>query len=121
MSIRMTALGLLAVSMAASAATAAELPGVEKCVFQSQVRGWQVIDDHTLVVDAPTSSSRYLIKLFAPTTGLNFQEQLGFEDGDHNGQLCGTGDLLLVGNPVPQRMPIIAVRLLSKDEAKALI
>jgi Family of unknown function (DUF6491) len=117
------ALGSLALSLAigASAASAADaLPGTDSCIFSTQVSGWTVLDDQTLLVEAPTGSHTYLIKLFAPAAGLAFQETLGFEDGDRNGQLCRTGDSLLIGKPVPQSMPIIAVRLLSKEEAAKL-
>jgi hypothetical protein len=121
---RIAALGLITTVGMAAAALAAEappMPGVEKCIFQNQVNGWQVLDDSTLIVDAPSGSNRYLIKLFAPAIGLAFQENLAFVDGDHNGQLCSSGDRLVVGRPVPQSTPIIAVRLLSKDEVKALL
>jgi hypothetical protein len=117
------ALGSLALSMACGAGTASAadaLPGKDSCIFSTQVRGWKVIDDQTLLVEAPTGSSSYLIKLFAHATGLAFQETLGFEDGDRNGQLCSTGDSLLIGKPVPQSVPITAVRLLTKEEAAKL-
>jgi hypothetical protein len=52
---------------------------------------------------------------------LNFQEALGFEDGDHTGQLCGTSlDWLVVRGPLQQRMPITAVRLLNKTKLALL-
>lgn len=107
--------------LAGPALAADELPGKAGCMFTVNVRGWQVLDEQTLIVEAPSTSQRYLVKLFAPSTGLQFQEVLGFEDGDHNQQLCGQGDYLRVGRPMPQTTPIAAVRLLSKEEAEALL
>lgn len=100
--------------------SAVPLPGTEQCLFTTQVRGWKVLDQSTLLVDAPTGSSAYLFKLFAPVTGLQFQETLAFIDGDHNGQLCGNGDSLAIAGPMAQQVPITAVRLLGKEEAAAL-
>lgn len=105
---------------AAGKTAAATLPGTAQCLFSAQVRGWTVLDDQTLLVDAPTGSNVYLFKLFGPVTGLQFQESLAFIDGDHNGQLCSNGDSLAVGRPVPQQVPIIGVRLLNKEEAANL-
>jgi hypothetical protein len=61
----------------------------------------------------------YLVKLFAPVTGLDFQESLGFEDTEHNGQLC-SGDYVVARGSAPQRMSISAVRALSPEQAKEL-
>ena len=107
-------------STPAAGKTAATLPGTAQCLFSAQVRGWTVLDDQTVLVDAPTGSNVYLFKLFGPVTGLQFQESLAFIDGDHNGQLCSNGDSLAVGRPVPQQVPIIGVRLLNKEEAANL-
>lgn len=105
---------------ATSSAMVAALPGKEQCLFATQVRGWQTLDERTLLVDGPTGDNAYLFKLFAPITGLRFEQTLAFVDGNHDGQLCSNGDSLAVGGPMPQTMPIIAVRGLDKAEADAL-
>jgi len=102
------------------APTQAQLPGTADCFFQASVRGWTVLDDQTLLVEAPMTRYTYLVKLFGPVTNLSFKETIGFEDGDGNGQLCSTGDSVHVGGAIPQSMPITAVRLLSAAEVTAL-
>jgi hypothetical protein len=105
---------------ASPAPSTATLAGTEQCLFASQVRNWQTLDDSTLLVEAPTGGNVYLFKLFGPVAGLQFQESLAFIDGNHDGRLCSMGDSLAVGRPTPQEVPIIAVRLLTREEAAAL-
>lgn len=96
------------------------LPGTEACIFSTNVNGWDVLDDSNLVVHAPLPKDTYLIRLFAPVHGLAFQEKLGFEDGDHDSRLCSSGDSLVIGGSVPQRMPIVAVRKIEPEDIAAL-
>lgn len=116
-------LTLSASTIAACATTAtpptANLPGREACVQQASVRGWTVLDDRNLVID-DVSRSPYLIRLIYPAPDLFTREQLGFDDGDRNAQICSNGDSLLVDGPMPQRVPIVAVRSLSAEEAATL-
>src|SRR5580658_10308079 len=102
---------------------AAPLPGTDACVFMSLVSDWVVIDASTLIVYAPLRKDAYLLKLFEPVPELNFKQRVGFEDSDHDGQLCGNGaDYLVVrDDTVPQRVPIVAFRKLSPAEAKQLL
>jgi hypothetical protein len=118
-SIALLGLGALGVGTTIAAETA-PLPGKEVCIYQVNIGSWKVLDDRTLLVTAPTGGYQYLIKLFGSVPSLAFQEALGFEDGDHNGQLCSNGDRLHIGGPVPQDMPITAIRSLSAEEAKQL-
>jgi hypothetical protein len=123
MSHRTAVLGLALLGIAASlpvVSAEAPLPGKDICVFSSQVRGWKVLDEQTLLLDAPTGGNAYLIKLFGPVAGLQFHESLAFVDGDHNGQLCHMGDSLQVGGPAAQSVPITSVRLLTQEEAATL-
>lgn len=99
---------------------AAPLPGKPACIFSSSVQDWVVLDDQTLIVHAPLRKDPYLIKLFSPIIGLQFHESIGFLDGDHNGQLCSTGDSIVVQGAQPQRSPILAVRLLTPAQATQL-
>jgi|SRR5580658_5285022 hypothetical protein len=122
---------VLAAAMAAGCASgaagphavAAPLPGTDACVFMSAVSDWVVVDASTLIVYAPLHKDAYLLKLFEPIPELNFKQRVGFEDSDHDGQLCGNGaDYLVVrDDTVPQRVPIVAFRKLSPAEAKQLL
>src|SRR5580658_1324963 len=108
---------------AGSHAVAAPLPGSDACVFMSEVSDWVVVDASTLIVYAPLRKDAYLLKLFEPIPELNFKQRVGFEDSDHDGQLCGNGaDYLVVrDDTVPQRVPIVAFRKLAPEQAKQLL
>jgi Family of unknown function (DUF6491) len=121
------ALGALAAAGCATSRTqpervAAPWPGTDACVFISNVSDWDVIDATTMIVYAPLRKDAYLLKLFAPLPELNFKQRVGFEDSDHNGQLCGNGDYLLIRDEVSsRRMPIVAFRKLTPEQAKQLL
>jgi hypothetical protein len=96
------------------------LPGTEACIFTVNLNDWTVIDNSTLIVYAPLRKDPYLLKLFAPIFDLQFRESLGFEDIEHNGQLC-KDDYVVTRGDSPHRTPIIAVRSLTPDQAKQII
>jgi hypothetical protein len=102
---------------------AAPLPGKDACVFMSEVFDWVVIDPSTLIVYAPTRKDAYLLKLFEPEPELNYKERVGFEDSDHDGMLCGNGGdyLVLRDDIAPRRVPIVAFRKLSPEQARQLL
>ena len=102
---------------------AAPLPGTDACVFMSLVSDWVVVDASTLIVYAPQRKDAYLLKLFEPVRELNFKQRVGFEDSDHDGMLCGNGgDYLVVrDDSVPMRVPIVAFRKLTPEQAKQLL
>jgi hypothetical protein len=96
------------------------LPGTEACIFTVNLNDWTVVDNSTLIVYAPMRKDPYLVKLFAPIFDLQFRESIGFEDIEHNGQLC-RDDYVVARGDAPQRTPIIAVRALTPDQAKQII
>jgi len=98
----------------------ATLPGTEACLWLRNIQGWDVIDSSTMIVYAPLAKDAYLIKLFEPVPDLSFHEGIGFDDGDHDGRICSLGDDVLLRGPVPQRVPITAVRALTPDQVKQL-
>jgi hypothetical protein len=102
---------------------AAPLPGTDACVFMSLVSDWVVVDASTLIVYAPLRKDAYLLKLFEPVPELNFKQRVGFEDSDHDGRLCGDGgDYLVVrDDSVPLRVPIVAFRKLTPEQARQLL
>jgi hypothetical protein len=96
------------------------LPGTEACIFTVNLNDWTVIDNSTLIVYAPLRKDPYLVKLFEPIFDLQFRESLGFEDIEHNGQLC-KDDYVVARGDSPRRTPIIAVRALTPDQARQII
>ena len=96
------------------------LPGTESCIFTVNLYDWTVIDNSTLIVYAPLRKDPYLVKLFAPIFDLQFRESIGFEDIEHGGQLC-KDDYVVVRGDGAQRMPIIAVRALTPEQARQMI
>jgi hypothetical protein len=111
-----------ATSRAQPERAAAPLPGTDACVFISNVSDWDVIDSTTMIVYAPLRKDAYLLKLFAPVPELSFKQRVGFEDSDHNGQLCGNGDDLVVRDEISsRRMPIVAFRKLTPEQTKQLM
>ena len=102
---------------------AAPLPGTDACVFMRNVNDWEVVDASTLIVYAPMRKDPYLLKLFEPVFDLDFKLRVGFEDSDHDGQLCGNGgDNLVIRDEVgPQRVPIVAFRKITPEQAKQLL
>ena len=104
------------------ARAAAPLPGTDACVFISNVSDWIVIDPTTMIVHAPLLRDAYLLKLFAPVPELDFKQRVGFQDSDHNGQLCGNGDDLVVRDEISsRRTPIVAFRKLTPEQARQLL
>ena len=123
---RSAAMSLLALALAGCATNAtpsnnatAAWPGKDASIFTVNLSDWVVLDESTLLVYAPLRKQPYLVKLFAPVTGLQFRESLGFEDTEHNGQLC-RGDYLVARGDIAQRMPISALREITPQQAKQL-
>jgi hypothetical protein len=108
---------------APSGKAAAPLPGTDACVFMRNVYDWDVIDTTTMIVYAPGRRDPYLVKLFEPVFDLDFKQRVGFEDGDHSGMLCGNGAAYLVvrDETGPQRVPIVAFRKLTVEQARQLL
>lgn len=53
---------------------------------------------------------------------LKFHERLGFADSEHSGMICNeTMDDLVVPHWEPERIPIVAVRKLTEQEARHLL
>ena len=118
---------LLALLAAAGCATstapttqAPPLPGTEACIFTVNLFDWTVLDDSTLIVYAPQGRDPYLVKLFSPVFDLPFRQALGFEDIEHNGQLC-KGDYVVARGDAPSRTIISSVRALTPEQAKQMI
>jgi hypothetical protein len=99
------------------------LPGKPACFWKSSFQGdWTVLNDSTLIVQAPLPKDVYVIKLFEPVFDLSFKERLGFEDREHTGQICNDGDdYLVVPDWQPPQVPIVAVHSLTMGEHDQLL
>jgi hypothetical protein len=107
---------------ASSVRAAAPLPGTDACVFIGNIYDWDVIDPSTMIVYAPQRKDAYLLKLFAPVPDLDFKQRVGFEDSDHNGELCGFGDNLVLRDEIgARRTPIVAFRKLTPEQLRQLL
>jgi len=101
----------------------ANLPGKPACFWKSNFQGdWTVLNDSTLIVQAPLPKDAYVIKLFEPVFDLSFKQRLGFVDREHTGQICNDGDdYLVVPGWQPPEVPITAVKALTTSEQNELL
>ena len=98
------------------------LPQTPGCFWRSDFQGdWTVLNESTLIVRAPLRKDAYVVKLFEPVIDLRFKQRLGFEDKLHTGRICDNGDDYLVVPGEPLRVPITAVRVLTKDQQTQLL
>lgn len=98
------------------------LPGTPGCFWKSDFQGdWTVLNETTLIVRAPLPKNAYVVKLFAPVTGLGFMQRLGFEDQEQTGRICDNGSDYLVIPDTPRRVPIVAIHALSKVQQQQLL
>lgn len=96
--------------------------GRTDCVFSRTINDWTVIDNKTLAIWAPSRKTPYIVTLTRPATGLKFEQSLGFEDRNNDGQFCDYGgDSIIIGGAIPDRVTIASVRRVDADEANRLI
>ncbi len=93
------------------------------CLFSRTISSWDVVDNETLIIYAPTRKNPYLVKLWSPAFGLKSEFSLGFEDGNNDGQFCDYGrDGIVVRGPGgPERYSLRTVSRIDEAEAKALV
>jgi hypothetical protein len=101
----------------------AALPGKPGCFWLRNFDGsWTVLNQRQLLVYAPLTRPPYLVQLFEPIPTLKFAERLGFEDIERSGQICDSAqDMAIVPNWTPHRIPITAVRQVSRQEERQLL
>jgi len=101
--------------------TAAKPKAPDTCVFSRTINNWQVIDNSHIAVWAPTRRNAYVVELAFPISGLKFENSLGFQDRNNDGQFCSYGgDSIIVGGPLNERAMVRSVRKSSEDEIKQL-
>jgi hypothetical protein len=120
-----TGLGMATVAPAADPpAELSSLPGKEACFWMHGIFNWTVLDDTTLIVEAPTSRTPYLVKLFRPISGMT-TDRVGFASGPpRNGLFCVNSYVFVRGpaRAAPQDYTsAMAVRALTPAQARELL
>jgi hypothetical protein len=97
------------------------LTDANDCMFFRSIYNWKVIDDRNLIVWSPSRSQPYVVTLSFPLHSLRFRDALAFEDGNHDGRLCGFGmDGIIVGGSFAQRSSIRGIKKLDGTEVGPL-
>lgn len=92
------------------------------CVFTSTLDDYQPLDNERLLLWAPGRKQPYLVTLNFPSMDLKWGIQLGFEDHDRNGLICGFGsDAVVIRGAMPDRITIRSMERITPDEAKQLL
>jgi hypothetical protein len=105
-----------------SAATskAAATHSDSECVFTSALDDYQPLDNERLILWAPGHKQPYLLTLTFPSSDLKWGIQVGFEDRDRNGMICGWGmDSVVIPGGMPNRITIGSMTKITPDQAKA--
>jgi hypothetical protein len=87
------------------------------CVFFRTLYDWQALDDHNMVIWAPSHRAAYHVYFLTPLVGLNFSIKLAFVDRDRDGQLCGFSrdEIVVPDRAFPQRATITAMKRLDDE------
>lgn len=117
---------MMAISGCTTRSAAADKPAAKRndseCVFSSSVNDYQPLDNERLIVWAPGRKQPYLLTLSFPSSDLKWGMQLGFEDRDRNGSICGYGfDSVIIPNGMPDRITIGSMTKITPQEAKAYL
>jgi hypothetical protein len=98
-----------------------EKPRGDNCIFSRTVDDFEIIDNRTLVVYAPTRKAPYIVELFFPEPGLKFEHTLGFQDRNADGRICAYGgDAILVQGPISNRITISSISRVDPEQVKQL-
>jgi hypothetical protein len=85
------------------------------------VDDWTVLDNSTLIVNAPGPGNHFLVKLFAPVPDLAFQTRLGFESrGGDLDRFCRDNGYVVSRDSINFREPVVAVHALTELDARQL-
>lgn len=118
---RLFGTGLVAMLIAACATTTtgerAARAG-DDCMFAVSLRDWRPLDNENLIL-FQSGRQAYHVELFRPAIGLTRDIMIGVYDRD--GRICPYGgDAIIVDGPMPDRIPIRAMRRVSENELDAL-
>lgn len=101
----------------------APLPGKPGCFWVTDFNNsWTALNDGELIVYDPLFGP-YLMKLFEPVPNLKYRHQLGFEASPPDRhRICSSSmDYLLVRHFRSGRVPIVAVRKLTRAQERQLL
>ena len=102
------------------AAAIASPPGKEDCLFFRTLDDWTPIDRERLLIYGP-GRVPYLATLSFPSSDLQYDYAIGFQDSDHDGRLCSGFDSILLRSGIPDRISIRSLQRLEKADAKAFL
>jgi hypothetical protein len=89
--------------------------GAADCFYSRQAQDFKVLDDHNLIVFAPSRTSAYHVVISPPSPELRFANALGFES--RNTRICGyAGERLLLADG-PGARPYAVMGVYRLDEA----
>jgi hypothetical protein len=89
--------------------------GAADCFYSRQAQDFKVLDDHNLIVFAPSRTSAYHVVISPPSSELRFANAMGFES--RNTRICGyAGDRLLLADG-PGARPYAVMGVYRLDEA----
>ncbi|MEO7773106.1 MAG: DUF6491 family protein [Steroidobacteraceae bacterium] len=124
----LTAVAAAALGMAGCATEAAagksdgKARNDDACVFSSTLNDYQPLDNERLILWAPGHRQPYLVTLSFPSQDLKWGIQVGFEDRDRNGLICGFGpDQVVIPRGMPVRISIKSMEKITPEHAKQLI
>lgn len=104
----------------AGAAAVPSPPGKEDCVFFRTMRDWSAVDRERLILYG-MGKQTYLATLSFPSTELPFDYEIGFQDRDNDGRICGGFDSIITREGIPNRITIASVKLIDVADAKAFL
>ena len=115
---------------AASCSTAAPPPaearfaggGEQQCVYTRNIRNFAPLDHNRVLVSAGANRT-YQLELFATCPDIDWSQRIAFRSSSGSSWLChGLDAELLVPSPIGlQRCPVLGVRRLTPEEAKAAL
>lgn len=95
-------------------------PGKEDCLFFRTVDDWTPIDRERLLVYG-IGRVPYLATLSFPSSDIEYDYAIGFQDADHDGRLCSGFDSIILRSGIPDRISIRSLQRLEKADAKAFL
>ena len=120
--LRVAALCVAALLLAAPAAGAADTHAKGACFARRNVESFNAPDDHTVYLRVGVNDI-YRLSLMTECLDLTFRQGIGLEDQPANAFICSPLEATIVyraAGGIPQRCPVTAIHKLTPEEAAAL-
>jgi len=89
------------------------------CIFRSSVRGYSVLDESNLIIEA-SGRSKYHVVLRRPARGIKSTWAIGFDS--QSSRVCaGFGEVIFQGHMGGESIRIASIRELSPEEHEGLL